>query len=54
LGGLLAKLLDGSNVEVALRYAAAAGTAALLTSGTGLCDPADVATLNAQIELTSL
>jgi 6-phosphofructokinase 2 len=54
LGGLLVKLLSGCTVEVALRYAAAAGTAALLTSGTGLCDPGDVSRLNEQIELTSL
>lgn len=54
LGGLLVKLLSGAPVEIALRYATAAGTAALLTAGTRLCDPADVEKLNTQIVLTSL
>jgi 6-phosphofructokinase 2 len=54
LGGLLVTLLQGGPVEVALRQAAAAGTATLLTSGTGLCDPADVSKLSERIEITSL
>ena len=54
LGGLLVKLLGACSVEVALRYAAAAGTAALLTLGTGLCDLVDVSRLNEHVELTSL
>jgi 6-phosphofructokinase 2 len=54
LGGLLVKFLQGDAFDVALRHAAAAGTAALLTSGTGLCDPADVAKLSERVEITSL
>jgi 6-phosphofructokinase 2 len=54
LGGLLVKLLHGESVDIALRYAAAAGTAALLTSGTGLCNPTDVSRLNEQVVLTTL
>jgi 6-phosphofructokinase 2 len=54
LGGMLVKFLRGDSVSAALRYAAAADTAALLTLGTGLCDPADVSRLNERIELTTL
>ena len=54
LGGLLVKLAAGAREDAALRYAAAAGTAALLTSGTGLCMPAEVERLSAKVELTAL
>jgi 6-phosphofructokinase 2 len=54
LGGLLLKLIAGCPADVALRYAAAAGTAALLTSGTGLCDPSDVERLNSEIAIAKL
>ncbi|MEI9991392.1 MAG: hexose kinase [Rhizomicrobium sp.] len=54
LGGLLVKLAAGAPDDIALGYAAAAGTAALLTSGTGLCAPADVERLCARVELTAL
>ena len=54
LGALLFKLAAGAREDAALRYAAAAGTAALLTSGTGLCDPADLERLSARVELAAL
>lgn len=54
LGGMLVKLIAGCPGDVALRYAAAAGTAALLTSGTGLCNPADVERLNAEVVVAKL
>ncbi len=53
LGGLLVKLADGAPEDAALRYASAAGTAALLTSGTGLCDRANVERLCADVNLTA-
>jgi len=54
LGGLLVKLVEARPSEEALRYAAAAGTAALLSSGTGLCDRIDVERLNTEIVVTKL
>jgi 6-phosphofructokinase 2 len=54
LGGLLAKLETGVDYEVALRYAAAAGTAALLATGTGLADPAQIEKLNPAVTITAL
>jgi 6-phosphofructokinase 2 len=54
LGGLLVKLISGAPDDMALRYAAAAGTAALLTCGTGLCEPAEVERLNGKVEITAL
>jgi 6-phosphofructokinase 2 len=54
LGGFLVKLAAGAPQGEALRHAAAAGTAALLTSGTGLCAPDEVDRLSTQVELTAL
>lgn len=54
LGGLLVKLLAGAPDDTALRFAAACGTAALMTAGTGLCDPSEADRLAAKIELTPL
>lgn len=45
LAGLVFGLTTGRSVEAAFRLAVAAGTAAVLTPGTELCDPADVAEL---------
>lgn len=47
LAGLVLALADGAAPEDAFRLAVAAGTAAVLTPGTELCDPADVARLDA-------
>jgi len=49
LGALLVKLIGGCSSETALRHAAAAGTASLEATGTGLCAPADVDRLSAQV-----
>ena len=54
LGGLLVRLIAGASLDDALRHAAAAGTAALLTSGTGLCDPAEVARLYQDVEIAQV
>jgi 6-phosphofructokinase 2 len=54
LGGLLAKLVEQRPLEEALRYAASAGTAALFTHGTGLCDPAEVDKLYAEMRVRNL
>jgi len=54
LGGLLVKLAEARPSEVAVCYAAAAGTAALLSAGTRLCNRVDVERLNAKIVVTKL
>ena len=54
LGGFLFKLESGAAMDAALRYAAACGTAALLSHGTGLSDPAQVERLLAQVAITEL
>lgn len=54
LGGLLAKLVAGKSLPEALRFAAAAGTAALFAHGTGLCDPAEVEKLDAKLQVREL
>ena len=51
LGGLLFKLESGAAIDAALRHAAACGTAALLSHGTGLCDRAQIERLLPQIVL---
>lgn len=54
LGGLLVKLSEGAALDAALRFAAAAGTAALLTTGTGLCQRADVDRLLSAVTISEL
>ena len=54
LGALLVKLIDGAIPDDALRYAAAAGTASLLVTGTGLCAPAEVERLSAQVTVRAI
>ncbi|MGJ5182111.1 1-phosphofructokinase family hexose kinase [Bradyrhizobium oligotrophicum] len=51
LGALVAKLAAGASVEDAFRFAVAAGAAALLRTGTALCDPADITRLLADVRL---
>lgn len=52
--GLLWALDAGEPVDEALRYAVAAGSAALLTPGTALCQPADVRRLRSRVVVTAL
>jgi 6-phosphofructokinase 2 len=49
LGALAFALADGQSIDQAFRLGLAAGTAAVMSPGTGLCDPADVARLLRQI-----
>jgi 6-phosphofructokinase 2 len=49
LGGLLVKLMAEKALPEALRFACAAGTAALLSHGTGLCNLADVEKLSSSL-----
>lgn len=42
VAGLAASLLSGSGLVDAVRWGVAAGTAAVLTPGSGLCEPADL------------
>ncbi|WP_315725198.1 MULTISPECIES: 1-phosphofructokinase family hexose kinase [unclassified Bradyrhizobium] len=51
LGALVAKLAASEPLEDAFRFAVAAGAAALLRTGTALCDPADVSRLLADVRL---
>ncbi|MGJ4943073.1 1-phosphofructokinase family hexose kinase [Bradyrhizobium sp. HKCCYLS1011] len=49
LGVLIARLAAGAALDEAFRWAVAAGAAALLHTGTALCDPADVRRLAAEV-----
>ncbi len=51
LGAMVWSLSSGRGVEEALRYAVAAGSAALLAPGTQLCDPADVVRMSSDVQL---
>ncbi|WP_315798196.1 hexose kinase [Bradyrhizobium sp. SZCCHNRI3043] len=51
LGALVAKLAAAASLEDAFRFAVAAGAAALLRTGTALCDPADISRLLADVKL---
>ncbi|BAM91939.1 putative carbohydrate kinase PfkB family [Bradyrhizobium oligotrophicum S58] len=51
LGALVARLAAGVPLENAFRFAVAAGAAALLRTGTALCDPADISRLVADVQL---
>ena len=54
VGGLLQALAAGADVRQAFVRGVAAASAALLASGTGLCQPADVERLQAQVRLQDL
>ena len=54
LGGLTYELSRHSSLPEALKTAVAAGTAALLSPGTGLCDAKDVDRLRRLVDVTSL
>jgi len=54
LGGLLFKLVQNRPPPEALQYAASAGTAALFTHGTGLCEPSEVEKLNAGLSVREI
>ena len=53
LGALIHGLASGVNLDDAFRFAAAAGAAALLNPGTGLCLPAEVKRLAEEVILQS-
>lgn len=52
VGAMVWALARGLALKDAFRYGVAAGSAALLSEGTGLCRPADVARLYGQVTLT--
>lgn len=54
VGGLASALGKGATMEDATRFGVAAGTAATLSTGTGLCRPADVDRLLAEVLVTPL
>lgn len=54
VGGLVWALSEGLALDEAFRYAMAAGAAALLSPGTNLCDPADVARLRHDVVVTAV
>jgi 6-phosphofructokinase 2 len=54
LGAMVWALAGGSPIEEAFRWAAAAGSAALLAAGTELCRPADVRRLLVEVTMTPL
>jgi 6-phosphofructokinase 2 len=54
LGAMLWRLASGSRLDDVLRYAVAAGTAALLAPGTELCRPSDVAKLLPDVRVQEL
>lgn len=51
LGALLWKIASGGDLKESFRYAVAAGAAALLHQGTGLCLPGDVERLAQQVDI---
>lgn len=54
VGGLVWALQQSLPLDVAFRWAVAAGSAALLKAGTGLADPAQVRTLAQQVRMRAL
>jgi 6-phosphofructokinase 2 len=54
LGLLVLSIARGLSLHDAFREAVAAGSAALLSPGTGLCTPDDVAQLVGQVQITSM
>ncbi len=54
VGALCVALLSGQSTLDAVRYGVAAGTAAVLTPGPGLCEPADIEQLHQQVGFTPI
>lgn len=54
LGGLVAALADGARLEDAFRMAVAAGSAAVMSPGTGLCREEDVRRLLPQVKISEV
>jgi len=54
LGGLVAALAGGKSLEEAFRVAVAAASAAVLTPGTGLCQPEDVKRLLPKVKIREI
>jgi 6-phosphofructokinase 2 len=54
LGAMIWALSSGRDLEVAFRYGVAAGSAALLSAGTQLCQPKDVERLHKQVVVHQL
>ena len=54
LGALICRMASGAKIDECFRLAAAAGAAALLNPGTGLCLMDDVKRLAAQVTLTTV
>lgn len=54
LGGLVQALASGANLQDAFRLGMACGAAALLSPGTGLCEPAEVARLLPLVQIEPL
>lgn len=52
VGAMVWALARGADLPQALRYGVAGGSAALLTTGTGLCNKADVERLYLEVQLT--
>ena len=53
VGGLVWALNRGASLEEAFRYGMAAGAAAVLSAGTGLCQAADVDRLHREVKVSS-
>ena len=51
LGGLVSALAGGKSLEQAFRVAVAAASAAVLTPGTGLCQPEEVKRLLPKVKI---
>jgi 6-phosphofructokinase 2 len=51
VGGMVATLANGKPIEEAFRVAMAAASAAVMTPGTGLCQPEDVKRLLPQVQI---
>ncbi len=54
LGAMVWSLVNGSSLEIALRYGVAGGSAALLNPGTELCRPEDVHRLASRVTVTPI
>ncbi|MFN0027627.1 MAG: 1-phosphofructokinase family hexose kinase [Acidimicrobiales bacterium] len=54
VGALCVALLSGHAMLDAVRYGVAAGTAAVLAPGSGLCKPADIDRLHHEVRVTAL
>jgi 6-phosphofructokinase 2 len=54
LGAMLWSLVNSNSLEIALRYAVAGGSAALLNPGTELCRPEDVHRLASEVIITPI